>query len=164
MNSAKRRTAAGAARLTLRDFVPYRIAVLARGVSVSLGRKYQQDLGITIPEWRLIAHLAEVGTCSSGEICTRTAMDKAKVNRAVTRLVAAGLVLAGTSSQDRRINTLKLTARGQKVYEQIVPMALDHEKSFLEPLSATELKELMRILGKLQTQVDRLWTTAEPSE
>jgi DNA-binding MarR family transcriptional regulator len=160
---AKRRTAAGSARLSLRDFVPYRIAVLARGVSVSLGKKYR-DLDITIPEWRLIAHLAEVGSCSSGEICARTAMDKAKVNRAVMRLVAAGLILAGTSSRDRRVNTLKLTSRGQRIYEQIVPMALDHEKSLLDPLSETELKELVRILGKLQSQVDRLWTTSDPDE
>jgi DNA-binding MarR family transcriptional regulator len=163
MSFVKRRTAAGATRLALRDFVPYRIAVLARGISVSLGKKYR-GLGITIPEWRLIAHLAEVGTCSSGEICARTAMDKAKVNRAVMRLVAAGLVLAGTSSQDRRVNALKLTARGQKIYEQIVPMALDHERSLLDPLSETEIKELVRILGKLQSQVDRLWTTADPDE
>ena len=164
MNVAKRRTAAGATRLSLRDFVPYRIAVLARGVSASLGRKYQRDLSITIPEWRLIAHLAEVGTCSSGDICARTAMDKAKVNRAVMRLVAAGLVLAGISSRDRRVNVLKLTPRGQRVYEKIVPMALDHERSLLEPLSDAELRELMRILGKLQSQVDKLWTTARSTE
>ena len=91
-------------------------------------------------------------------------MDKAKVNRAVMRLVAAGLILAGTSSRDRRVNVLKLTARGQKIYEQIVPIALAHEKSFLEPLSGTELKELMKIIGKLQTQVDKLWTTTELDE
>jgi DNA-binding MarR family transcriptional regulator len=164
MNVVKHRTAAGATRLTLRDFVPYRIAVLARGVSASLGRKYQRDLSITIPEWRLIAHLAEVGTCSSGDICARTAMDKAKVNRAVMRLVAAGLVLAGISSRDRRVNVLKLTPRGQRVYEKIVPMALDHERSLLEPLSDAELRELMRILGKLQSQVDKLWPTARSAE
>jgi DNA-binding MarR family transcriptional regulator len=164
MSVAKRRTAVGAVPLTLRDFVPYRIAVLARGVSASLGRKYQRDLGITIPEWRLIAHLAEVGTCSSGDICARTAMDKAKVNRAVMRLVAAGLVLAGISSRDRRVNVLKLTPRGQRVYEKIVPMALDHERSLLEPLSDAELRELMRILGKLQSQVDKLWPAARSAE
>jgi DNA-binding MarR family transcriptional regulator len=162
MNLTKRRPANGPARLTLRNFVPYRMAVLARGVSNSLARRYQRDLGISIPEWRLIAHLAEVGTCSSGEICARTAMDKAKVNRAVLRLVAAGLVLAGTSSKDRRVNVLKLTARGQKVYERVVPMALDHESSLLQPLSETELRQFMRILEKLQTQVDRLWGDRGP--
>jgi DNA-binding MarR family transcriptional regulator len=163
MNLAKRRTTAGAPKLTLHDFVPYRIAVLARGISVSLGKKYR-DLGITIPEWRLIAHLAEVGTCSSGEICARTAMDKAKVNRAVMRLVAAGLILAGTSLRDRRVNVLKLTPRGQKIYERIVPMALAHEKALLETLSDAELKELVRLIGKLQTQIDKLWTTTELDE
>jgi DNA-binding MarR family transcriptional regulator len=140
--------------------VPYRIAVLARGISASLGRKYR-DLDISIPEWRLIAHLAEVGTCSSGEICARTAMDKAKVNRAVMRLVAAGLILAGTSSRDRRVNVLKLTAQGQKVYEKIVPMALAHEEALLDALSEAEIKELTMIIGKLQTQVDKLWVMTE---
>jgi DNA-binding MarR family transcriptional regulator len=163
MSLAKRRMTAEFTQLTLRDFVPYRIAVLARGISVSLGRKYR-NLGITIPEWRLIAHLAEVGTCSSGEICARTAMDKAKVNRAVMRLVAAGLVLAGTSARDRRVNVLKLTAQGRRIYERIVPMALSHQKSLLDPLSEGEIKDFVRFLGKLQSQVDRLWTTVEPDD
>jgi DNA-binding MarR family transcriptional regulator len=160
MNVAKRRTTPRAAQLSLGEFVPYRIAVLARGISASLGRKYR-DLDISIPEWRLIAHLAEVGTCSSGEICARTAMDKAKVNRAVMRLVAAGLILAGTSSRDRRVNVLKLTAQGQKVYEKIVPMALAHEEALLDALSEAEIKELTMIIGKLQTQVDKLWVMTE---
>jgi DNA-binding MarR family transcriptional regulator len=163
MTPAKSRAAAGAEQLILRDFLPYRIAVLARGLSASLGRKYR-DLGITIPEWRLIAHLAEVGAGSSGEICARTAMDKAKVNRAVMRLVASGLVLAGISPQDRRVNVLKLTAKGQKIYERIVPLALEHESSLLAPLSQVEMKEFVRIIGKLQSQVDRLWPAVDSIE
>jgi DNA-binding MarR family transcriptional regulator len=163
MNLVKSRPAGRAAKLVLRDFLPYRIAVLARGISASLGKKYK-DLGITIPEWRLIAHLAEVGTCSSGEICARTAMDKAKVNRAVMRLVAGGLVLAGISSHDRRVNVLKLTARGQKVYQKIVPMALDLESAVVEPLSPAEIKELVRIIAKLQTHVAKLPASVHSGE
>jgi hypothetical protein len=41
-------------------------------------------------------------------------------------------------------------------------MALDHEKSLLEPLSEVEIKDLVKILDKLQPQVDRLSATAEP--
>jgi DNA-binding MarR family transcriptional regulator len=59
---------------------------------------------------------------------------------------------------------LKLTPRGQKIYERIVPLALDHEKSLLDPLSATEIKELVRILGKLQSQVDSLWAPSGSDE
>ena len=117
----------------------------------------ESGFNLSIPEWRVIAHIAEVGTCSSGELCARTAMDKAKVNRAVTRLVAAGLVLAEISDRDRRLNVLKLTARGCRVYERVVPMALDHERALLDALSEAERRELMRIIGKLQEHVKKLW-------
>jgi DNA-binding MarR family transcriptional regulator len=72
--------------------------------------------------------------------------------------------VAGISPQDRRVNVLKLTAKGQKIHERIVPMALDHESSLLAPLSQAELKELVRIIGKLQSQVDRLWPSVDPVE
>jgi hypothetical protein len=43
-------------------------------------------------------------------------------------------------------------------------MALAHEKALLEPLSDAELKELVRLIGKLQTQINKLWTTTELDE
>jgi DNA-binding MarR family transcriptional regulator len=84
-------------------------------------------------------------------------MDKAKVNRAVTRLVAAGLVLAQISDRARRLNVLKLAARGRRVYERVVPMALDHERALFAALSETERRELIRIIDKLQGHMKKLW-------
>jgi DNA-binding MarR family transcriptional regulator len=148
--------AEGGRQLRLQAFVPYRLAVVAREISKSLAQKYADALGITIPEWRVIAHLAEVTSCSSGEICARTAMDKAKVNRAVTRLVALGFVLAQTSSEDRRLNVLTLSRRGRAVYERIVPMALDHEALLTDVLSPAERRALLTMLDKLQRRVESL--------
>lgn len=142
--------------LALQHFMPYRIAVLARGVSAALAKQYR-SLGISIPEWRVIAHLAEVGTCSSGDICLRTEMDKAKVNRAVTRLTAAGLVLSAISDVDRRLNVLKLAAKGRKVYDQIVPIALEHQRALLSVLSERERREFENTIEKLQAQTHKLW-------
>lgn len=140
--------------LSLQDYLPYRLAVVARRIAGSLSRKYADEFNISIPEWRVIAHLAEQQVCSSGEIGARTAMDKAKVNRAVTRLVAAGLVLAGTSTEDRRLNVLTLSRRGRDVYARIVPIALKHEASLLEALTPSEHKALLGILVKLQRRLD----------
>lgn len=142
--------------LALQHFMPYRIAVLARGVSAALAKQYR-SLGISIPEWRVIAHLAEVGTCSSGDICQRTEMDKAKVNRAVTRLVAAGLVLSSISDQDRRLNVLKLAAKGRRIYDEIVPIALDHQRALMSALSERERRDFERMIEKLQAQTHKLW-------
>ncbi len=139
--------------LGLQTFIPYRLASVAREISVSLARKYEHAFGISIPEWRVMAHLAEVSTCSSGDIVARTAMDKAKVNRAVTRLVAAGLVLAATSISDRRLNVLALSRKGRAIYKRIVPIALDHEAAMTETLSSAERETLLRVLTKLQHRI-----------
>jgi hypothetical protein len=53
---------------------------------------------------------------------------------------------------------------GQKIYERIVPIALDYESSLLAPLPQAEQKELVRIIAKLQSQVDSLWTGGDPAE
>lgn len=148
--------AAPSATLRLQQFLPYRLAVVAREISNSLAQKYAREFGISIPEWRVVAHLAEVGTCSSGEICARTAMDKAKVNRAVTRLVASGLVLAQTSTEDRRLNVLALSRRGRSVYERIVPIALEHESFLTDALSQSECATLLIVLEKLHSRVQEL--------
>ena len=137
-------------KLHLETFIPYRLAFVAREMSSSLARRYEQEFGISIPEWRVMAHLAEVRACSSGDICARTAMDKAKVNRAVTRLVAARLILAETSKSDRRLNVLVLSRRGQAVYQRIVPIALEVEATLTEALTASECKTLLQLLTKLQ--------------
>jgi hypothetical protein len=54
--------------------------------------------------------------------------------------------------------------RAKKIYERIVPMGLDHERSLLAPVSQTEQKENVRIIEKRQSQVDRLWTGVDPAE
>ena len=154
--AARRHTAARGepAKLRLDDFIPYRLAVVAREMSASLAQKYAHEFGISIPEWRVMAHLAEVNICSSGEICARTAMDKAKVNRAVTRLAAAGLIVAETAKSDRRLNALALSRKGQEIYRHIVPIALEVEASVTGSLTGHEREALLKILGKLQTDLD----------
>jgi len=45
--------------LELDKFLPYLVNKLASRLSDELAAVYQQRFGITIPEWRVIAHLAE---------------------------------------------------------------------------------------------------------
>ena len=147
--------------LDLRQFLPYRLAVVARAIGNELGKRYSNDCGVSIPEWRVIAHMAEVGACSSGEICARTAMDKATVNRAVSRLVAAGLVLADVSKLDRRLNVLTLSARGRSVHKVIVPLALDVERQLLDVLTGEERVVVFRAIEKLGARIDDIRVNRE---
>jgi DNA-binding MarR family transcriptional regulator len=148
-------------QLMLQQYLPYRLAVVARAISNELAQRYSDDCGISTPEWRVIAHLAAVPACSSGELCERTAMDKATVNRAVSRLVAAGHVLADVAKRDRRLNVLTLSARGKAIHKVVVPLALDVEAKLLDALSAGEQSVLFRSIEKLSRRIEDIRQSRE---
>jgi len=146
----------GRQKLQLEQFVPARLAYVSRQLSKFEARKYAEEFGITIPEWRIIVCIANVNSCSSGDICSYTGMDKQMVHRAVTRLAALGHIIARISDEDRRSNALRLSKRGRAIYDRIVPIVLDQEALLLNCLSLEERKSLLRTLAKLQRRVEEL--------
>lgn len=142
--------------LELDRFLPYRLSVVSNLVSKAFARRYEADFGLSIPEWRVMAVLGRYAPASSADICTRTAMDKAKVSRAVARLVAAGLVSRRDNPLDQRQNVLALSRKGHGVYRQIVPLARTMEREVLESLSAEEVRQFDTLLAKLQAQAEAM--------
>ena len=88
--------------LRLDGFLPYRINVLASHLSRRLAQVYGERFGISIAEWRVIAHLASEDKISVREIFERVDMDKSKISRAASNLEANGLIEKKTSAADRR--------------------------------------------------------------
>lgn len=136
--------------LELGRFLPYRLSVVSNLVSKAFARRYEAAFGLSIPEWRVMAVLGRYAPSSSADICARTAMDKAKVSRAVARLVAGGLVSRRGNPLDQRQNMLTLSSKGRSVYRQIIPLARAMEREVLDALSADEVRQLDGLLGKLQ--------------
>ena len=68
--------------LDLDQFLPYRLTVLAARVSKRVAAEYSERFGISIPEWRVIAHLARYRKVSVREIHDCVNMDKSRVSRA----------------------------------------------------------------------------------
>ncbi len=148
-NGGTGETAAPHGAFVLDDFLPYRLSVAANRVSRALAERYAAH-GLSIPEWRVMAVVGGFAPLSSNEVCRRTEMDKAKVSRAVTRLVAAGLLARRPDETDRRLITLSFTAKGRRTYEAIVPLALALEQELTAMLQPGERRTLDRILDKLR--------------
>ena len=51
-------------RLALEEYLPYRLSVASNAVSRLIARAYEDRFGLTIPEWRLLAVLAEAGSAA----------------------------------------------------------------------------------------------------
>jgi len=89
-------------RLVLANFLPFRLSVLSNMVSSAIAAGYAERCGISIPEWRVIAVLAESPGLAAAEVAARTVMDKVAVSRAVATLLAKRHIHRSQSRRDRR--------------------------------------------------------------
>ena len=112
----------------LERFTPYRLSVAAKRLSDELARHYRQEFGLSIPEWRVLAHLAHSGNVSVRDIELRVAMEKYEVSRAATRLEQAGYIEKKVNLEDRRLVSLALTGQGKRLMAKLLPLAVNYQK------------------------------------
>ena len=136
--------------LQLEAFLPYLVNNLADRISTGLSRIYADEYGLSIPEWRVLANLAEHGVLNARQIVSTTAMEKSRVSRAVKSLTGRGLIVQRRKEDDNRARDLALTAAGLTLYGDLVPHALAWEGDLLDCLSVSEYRDFMYLLGKLR--------------
>ena len=135
----------------LDGFLPYQLSVAASRVSRRFAARYWAEAGISPPEWRVLAHLAQAGAVSVRDIHLRVDMDKSKVSRAASRLEEAGLVTKVPDERDRRLVALSLTDAGRALMERFGKIAGDFQAELMRELGsdAAGLEAgLARLLGR----------------
>ncbi len=93
------------------------------------------DSAVTLPQFRLLAVLADLGPVPSGRAARTLGLDPSTVTRLADRMVAAGHVARGTDPAHRGVVTLALTANGRKL---------------VAAADAWRRRELARIIAKLE--------------
>lgn len=136
-------------RLRLDDFLPFRLSYTSNLVSGAIAQAYQSLFGLTIPEWRLIAVIAECDGTTQAAICARTGMDKMTVSRAANALFKRGLVARVQNGHDRRSFDLDLTAEGLALYAQVVPKALELERHIFGGLELVQTELFLAMLRRI---------------
>jgi DNA-binding MarR family transcriptional regulator len=136
--------------LRLQHYLPYRLSVAANAVSQLIARAYEHRFGLTIPQWRLLAVLADEGALTQQSLCGRTIMDKVTVMRAARGLLRRRLVRRLPNTEDGRSHRLVLSASGRRLYEQIVPLALDYESKLLAGIDGGDAARLDQLLRQIE--------------
>lgn len=142
--------------LSLDRFLPYRLSLASNAVSGAIAQAYDRLFGLSIPEWRVIAVLAERERTSQLDVVRATRMDKMGVSRAVATLVTRGLVARAPNDRDGRSRLLSLTGEGRTLYTAIAPEALRLEAEVLADFSAEEIARLEADLLRLEAAAARL--------
>ncbi len=141
-------------QLDLDTFLPFELAVVANRVSQMIGNVISGRFDLQVPDWRILVTLDRHGPLSPNEVADKTAMDKARVSRAQRRLGDLKLVSITDDPADGRRKVLKLEPLGHQVCREMIPEAVERERSLLECLTPAEEVALRSILGKLHAHTN----------
>jgi DNA-binding MarR family transcriptional regulator len=107
--------------------------------------------GITLARFDVLAQLARAPEgMRMQQLSRRLMVTGGNVTGLARELVAEGLVERHTSASDRRVQVVRLTARGRRTFEA---MAVEHERWVIERLAALDRHEraaLHAALGRLK--------------
>lgn len=139
--------------LNLDAFIPFRLSFTSNLVSDRIARAYEALFGLSIPEWRLVAVVAETGGISQRAVGDRTRMDKVTVSRAAIALVDRGLLARQANDADRRSHLLILTEAGRALHAAVAPEALAMEARIFAGFDDAELAGLVEMLRRIDAAV-----------
>ena len=141
------------AGLKLDAFLPYRLSITSNLVSEAIARTYETLFDLKIPEWRVIAVVAEHEGITQQQIGLETRMDKVTVSRAAIALSRRGLLERLPNATDGRSHLLVLSASGRALYAKVAPKALDLEAQIFARFDRAELARFVETLRRIDAIV-----------
>lgn len=136
--------------LDLEAFLPYRLNRAAAAVSEQLREVYGRKHGLTIPEWRVLATLAQFPRSTARAVGRHARLHKTKVSRAVQALEERRWLARSENPDDRREEFLSLTGLGQQAYRSIVPDMTAYEARLRAALGPADTAKLLQALDRLE--------------
>jgi DNA-binding MarR family transcriptional regulator len=135
--------------LDLRRNVPALLVFLANKLTTSASGLYREHFGVGTTEWRIMALLAIEPDIAAKRICEVIGFDKAAVSRTLKVLDDRGLISVRPLPNNSRSAALTLTARGRKLHDRIIMIALERERRLLSCLAPDEVEHLIDMLNRM---------------
>jgi DNA-binding MarR family transcriptional regulator len=135
---------------------PARLRELPSWLSAQVASKAQRLVGEALAQegarrqhFTVLTALAEQGAASQATLGRRLWIDRSDLHAILNELERDGLVERVRDSQDRRRNVVALTQRGRTALKRLDKRVEDAQDALLKPLSATDRRELRRLLERL---------------
>jgi DNA-binding MarR family transcriptional regulator len=120
-------------------------------------RRLTKDLArradLTGPQLTVVKMLEQIGDLSLSELSERIRAQNSTVTGIIDRMVRENLVVGGRSKEHRRVVYIRLTTKGRKLAQENTEEPMEIFRSALEDLSANEVRDLVKILGKVAKKV-----------
>ena len=121
----------------------------AHQVAVAIFHDEIGELELTPPQHNVLAAILAHPGSHQVEISRRVGYDRATVGALLVNLEARKLISRRSSSTDRRIRTLHITAEGKRLMSASTPAMVRINRQILEPLASHERELFVFLLAKI---------------
>jgi DNA-binding MarR family transcriptional regulator len=132
----------------LKRHVGFWLRFVSNHVSHAYARKLLTS-GVTVAEWVVMREMFDDVETSPGVLAERIGMTRGGVSKLVDRLVSKKLIARRERSDDRRFQSIALTAGGRRLIPQLATLADQNDEEFFHPLSTGERAALIGMMKKL---------------
>jgi DNA-binding MarR family transcriptional regulator len=110
-------------------------------------------VGLTKEEFKVLIAL-HAGPRSHGSLCRELLVSTGAMTNRLDKLEQRGLILRSRDPDDRRGVHLELTPLGRETLDRYIETGAARERELLAALSATEKRQVNRLLAKLLASLD----------
>jgi len=132
----------------LKMHVGFWLRFVSNHVSHAFARQLLAN-GVTVAEWVVMREMFDDQETSRGVLAERIGMTRGGVSKLVDRLVSKKLITRRERSDDRRFQSIALTAAGRRLIPRLAAVADQNDEEFFHPLSAGERAALIATMKKL---------------
>jgi DNA-binding MarR family transcriptional regulator len=142
--------------LNIEDFLTFRLTRLSNALRTNMTKRYLEEFGLSLPEWRLLALVTRFSPLRFSELTNRSSMDKGQVSRTLRVMTKRGLtkmkaLKRGTAYAEALAAPVivSVTAKGKALYKAVLPTAQRRQAEILLTISESERLALYSTLDKL---------------
>jgi DNA-binding MarR family transcriptional regulator len=143
--ASTRKTSASRRRIEL-DAIPGHCIRRLQQIAVAVFMQESLTSGVTPVQFAVLQTLADQPGIDQRTLAGVVSFDTSTIGGVVDRLEARGLLTRNLSPGDRRVRLLHLTPEGEALLADLTPSMQRTQGRILEPLSAKERKDFMRMM------------------
>jgi DNA-binding MarR family transcriptional regulator len=110
--------------------------------------------GVTVAEWVLMRELYDDDKLTPSTLAERMGMTRGGISKLVDRLASRGLLIRTTTAEDRRYQTLALTAKARTLVPQLSALADRNDAEFFGHLKQAERQSIENAMRELVRRHD----------
>ncbi|GAB3114692.1 MarR family transcriptional regulator [Aestuariicella hydrocarbonica] len=138
------------------NYVPAVLTWVANKLSGGASTLYLKHFGVGIEVWRCLALLVQGNPISAQYVSSTIGLDKAAVSRCFKRMHADGYITFRDDENDKRLKLAVITAKGRKLHDRILGLALEREAALLSGFSTSEVKTLLKLLHRMHKNLPKV--------